>query len=86
MATMRKPLQGVGNIIRFNWHFYIVAFVVVGVASVLGFALSGLWRGLAQLLALSVGLSTFISLVVSAYIYDFSGFYKLDWPASQARG
>ncbi len=26
---LRKPFQGVWNIIRFNWHFYVVAFVVI---------------------------------------------------------
>ena len=29
MAVARKPFQGVSNIIRFNWHFYLLALVMV---------------------------------------------------------
>ena len=25
MAPLRTPLQGVWNVVRFNWHFYLVA-------------------------------------------------------------
>ena len=25
MATLRKPFQGVWNIVRFNWHFYVLS-------------------------------------------------------------
>lgn len=33
--TQRKPFQGVGNILRFNWHFYLLSLVVLGVLFVL---------------------------------------------------
>jgi hypothetical protein len=29
MGAIRKPLQGVTNIIRFNWHFYVIALAIV---------------------------------------------------------
>jgi energy-coupling factor transporter transmembrane protein EcfT len=29
MEQIRKPFQGVLNIIRFNWHFYVIAFSLV---------------------------------------------------------
>ena len=28
MGPLRKPLQGVRNIVRFNWHFYLIALVL----------------------------------------------------------
>jgi len=79
MGKMRKPLQGVWNIIRFNWHFYLLAFGLV--------LLMLLFRkNLDEILLLSVDIllflivgSTLISLLVSCYIYDFSDLYKLSW-------
>ena len=29
MARMRKPFQGVSNIVRFNWHFFALAVVAM---------------------------------------------------------
>ncbi|UIR56918.1 class I SAM-dependent methyltransferase [Sphingobacterium sp. SRCM116780] len=79
MEQVRKPFQGVLNIIRFNWHFYIIAllffaglfFCYVHVPPefkiyVLTFTF----------LAIS---STLLSLLASLYIYDLSDFYALKW-------
>jgi hypothetical protein len=85
MAPMRQPLQGVRNIIRFNWHFYALA---LGLALGLGFAsalLPAPYRyvgcaGLAMVL-----LPLLVSLAVSTYVYDYAGLYDLQWlPASVA--
>jgi ubiquinone/menaquinone biosynthesis C-methylase UbiE len=78
MEKIRKPFQGVSNIVRFNWHFYVLS--VVGTLLVL-------WANYVQLLPLFytilllffVIIPTLISLFVSYYVYDFSGLYKLDW-------
>lgn len=79
MDVLRKPLQGLRNIIRFNWHFYALAFGLAlamgGVALVLPapFSYYG-WAGIGLLLA-----PVLISLAVSAYVYDYAGLYELGW-------
>lgn len=80
METVRKPLQGVTNIIRFNWHFYLMA-----VASLMliplarQFSEKGMGLNVIYILVALVIGSTLISLMVSFYIYDLSGLYKLNW-------
>jgi len=79
MATvLRKPLQGVGNIIRFNRHFYSIA--AGGILALLAAAAcrpSFAPYGYSLLALVLVPVLT--SLLVSGYIYDFSGLYRLDW-------
>ena len=79
MAPLRKPLQGVGNVVRFNWPFYLGA----GGAAL---ALAGLWlagpaavRPYAALLLVLALLPMLLSLLITAYIYDFSGLYRFQW-------
>jgi SAM-dependent methyltransferase len=79
MERIRKPFQGVGNIIRFNWHFYILS---VSLMSIL-FAGSWFFRdrsafylGWLSWLILAVSI---LSLLVSFYIYDLSELYSLSW-------
>jgi ubiquinone/menaquinone biosynthesis C-methylase UbiE len=78
MGKIRKPFQGVSNIVRFNWHFYVLSLVAI---------LLILWANYANKLPLFytnillffIITPTLISLFVSYYVYDFSGLYKLDW-------
>ena len=76
---MRKPLQGVGNIVRFNWHFYVIALVVIFALIFVANYLGGSLKMLTYLAVIAIILSTLISLVASLYIYDLSGFYHLKW-------
>lgn len=79
MEPVRKPWQGVGNIIRFNRHFFALALLsVVGLLSA-GLLLPGLFSTLACLVAAAILISTLLSLSVSAYVYDFSRLYAFDW-------
>ncbi len=81
---MRKPFQGIWNIVRFNWHFYALSMLVFSVILILfNYAKStfGIWMVVLGLLIL---LSTVISLAVSFYVYDLSGLYKLNWIADPA--
>jgi ubiquinone/menaquinone biosynthesis C-methylase UbiE len=77
MESIRKPFQGVWNIIRFNWHFYALS---------LGFVLLIFWlnnfptlRIFANILDFLIIATTIISLLVSYYVYDLSGLYNLNW-------
>ena len=79
MEKMRKPFQGVVNIVCFNWHFYVLSlcFILALMTS------ANYFREQIQIYIYIVcGLVTstlLISLFVSYYVYDLSGFYKLSW-------
>lgn len=77
-SSLRKPFQGVLNIIRFNWHFYVLSTSIVLFIFVIQcyFNFLGVTG---DILALLIACSTIISLTVSSYIYDFSDLYKLSW-------
>lgn len=78
MAAIRKPLQGTINIIRFNWHFYLLALmtVILLLAAAEYFPLIALFGYAAAILVLLLILS---SLAVSCFVYDLSGLYSLHW-------
>lgn len=83
MATQlsRRPLQGVTNIVRFNWHFYVLA---AGVGVLLMSSTKWLpicWHGYVLGAAGLVVGSTLLSLLASAYVYDWSDLYALTFIA-----
>ena len=77
MELTRKPLQGVLNIIKFNWHFYVFAFAMV----ILTIIAAGYFKALPLLypFAMLIFAGSVTSLLVSFYIYDLSDLYKLNW-------
>lgn len=79
MEVTRKPFQGVTNIIRFNWHYYVWGVLVLTIF----FIINQFWgAGLKQYFIVVIGLtalSMFISLLVSYYVYDLSNLYFLPW-------
>lgn len=79
MAALRKPLQGVRQIILFNRHQYIAALVVVGLLLWLGSALSAVWTMLLLVVCGLVLSGILFSLLASLYVYDLSGLYTLKW-------
>lgn len=79
MDTGRKPLQGVGNIIRFNVHFYIIAAAVLLCLFVCASWLPPAWQPLLSLGLVLATASILVSLLVSCYVYDFSDLYQLPW-------
>ena len=79
MGKMRKPFQGVWNIVRFNWQFYVLAIVSTIVLLLLRNNFNAALRAASDILMVLIIGSTLISLVVSCYIYDFSNLYNLSW-------
>ena len=78
MEVERKKFQGVLNILSFNRHFYVYGLSILGliVISYLLFQwLPILFFG--TIIAFIYGL--LIPLIVSAYVYDFSGYYDFNW-------
>lgn len=76
---LRKPFQGIGNIIRFNWHFYLIAclfIIIVQLISQYGFSEFQIYIN--TLCFIIFGIIS-VSLLVSFYVYDFSDLYTLKW-------
>jgi ubiquinone/menaquinone biosynthesis C-methylase UbiE len=78
MEIRRKKFQGVLNILSFNRHFYVIGLCVLAVlfASRLFFEWPGWLFGLI-IIAFLYGL--IMPLLVSAWVYDFSGYYHFQW-------
>ena len=73
MGTLRKPFQGVLNIIWFNCHFYIFSLAtILSLLQLIIYLPDVVFLKLALLIFTFI---TFISLAASCYIYDFSGLY-----------
>lgn len=79
MEVTRKPLQGVSNIIRFNWHFYLIAFIAFTLLYLFQSSIPGQFKLFILAISIVALLTIIISLVVSYYIYDFSNLYSLNW-------
>jgi ubiquinone/menaquinone biosynthesis C-methylase UbiE len=77
-SGVRKPFQGVWNIIRFNWHYYALSVSVI-IFLLIVHQYSGQFGGASIYIAIFIVCLTIISLAVSFYIYDVSGLYKLLW-------
>jgi len=79
MEITRTQFQGVCNIIRFNWHFYLIAgILMIGLL----FFKNQFSHFLEFWLLVGIGLGflvTLVSLLVSYYVYDCSNLYELDW-------
>ena len=74
----RRRFQGVLNILSFNRHFY---FIGIGVL-LLVFASSLFIEWPSLLFWLIIGAFLYgliMPLIISAYVYDFSGFYEFNW-------
>lgn len=76
---MRKPFQGVLNIIRFNWHFYVVSIGLLMLIILPTVFFEPSFSPFIYIFCLLAFLSIFISLLVSFYVYDLSNLYELDW-------
>ncbi len=79
MERVRGPLQGVLNILRFNWHFFAAAAAVAAALAAASPWLGVPGRALALAAAGLVAATTVVSLAVSCYVYDLSGLYRLEW-------
>lgn len=79
MESIRKPFQGIGNIVRFNWHFYLLSIGFVVLILILNNYLNEKYSIYASIFCFFIVATTLISLVVSYYVYDGSDLYKLTW-------
>jgi len=78
MDIKRRKFQGVLNILSFNRHFYVFGLVVL--ALIIGSQFIVNWNmNLFWLVICGFIYGLIMPLIVSAYVYDFSGFYNFDW-------
>ncbi len=79
MAGLRKPFQGVSNIVRFNWHFYVIAVALLSLLFLASNSFDQPVQMFGRVICLLILASIVVSLLVSFYVYDLSGLYNLDW-------
>lgn len=84
MAMVRKRFQGIANVVRFNWHLYVVALSATFLFLTLTFAFQYPLNLFSALVAASIIITVSISLIVTYYIYDRSNLYTLDWIRSDS--
>ncbi|MES2558308.1 MAG: methyltransferase domain-containing protein [Bacteroidota bacterium] len=78
MEIKRRPFQGVLNILSFNRHFYAIGLGLLAliITSHVFIEWSDLLYGV---IIASFLYGLLMPLLVSAYVYDFSGYYSLHW-------
>jgi ubiquinone/menaquinone biosynthesis C-methylase UbiE len=78
MDIKRRPLQGVLNILSFNRHFYFIGLTVLALITT-GFIWFA-WPSTLYWVILTIFIYGLVMpLIVSAYVYDFSGYYSFSW-------
>ncbi len=78
MEQIRKPFQGVLNILSFNRHFYIIGIGVLTL--IITSHVFIVWSDfLFWLIVVLFLYGLIIPLIVSTYVYDFSGYYDFHW-------
>lgn len=78
MEIKRRNFQGVLNILSFNRHFYVVGFIFLALIIASKFIFN--WNnGLFWMVFLAFIYGLTMPLLISAYVYDLSGFYNFDW-------
>jgi len=79
MEIKRSSYQGVFNIIRFNWHFYLLAILFIALLFTGFLFFSFPWNKICITLSVILFITSLISLLVSFYVYDRSDLYLLKW-------
>jgi SAM-dependent methyltransferase len=79
METMRKPFQGISNIIRFNWHFYMLSIGLILFILLLNNYLEKHYQIYGIIVCFLIVFTTIISLLISYFVYDLSDLYTLNW-------
>ena len=78
MEIKRKKFQGVLNILSFNRHFYV--FGLLALALIITSHILFSWSAILYWIIVAAFIYGLVMpLLVSAYVYDFSGFYNFDW-------
>ncbi|EDP72154.1 hypothetical protein FBALC1_13672 [Flavobacteriales bacterium ALC-1] len=78
MEIKRKKFQGVLNILSFNRHFYVIGLSILALTIIIWLLLG--WSNLVlSIIVIAFIYGLLMPLIVSAYVYDFSGYYDFEW-------
>lgn len=78
MESKRRRFQGALNILSFNRHYYVFGFVALLILFISRIFFD--WPGISFWIVVAAFLYGLIMpLIVSAYVYDFSGYYDFKW-------
>lgn len=77
--AVRKAYQGIYNVVRFNWHFYVIAFGLVCLLSTILLIASSDLKFLMELMLYGLVYTIVASLLITYYVYDVSSLYTLKW-------
>ncbi|OQP54438.1 class I SAM-dependent methyltransferase [Niastella populi] len=78
MEIKRRPFQGVLNILSFNRHFYVGGLAVMAVLFASRLYVN--WPPMTfELVVIAFLYGLTMPLIVSAWVYDFSGYYNFHW-------
>lgn len=78
MEIKRRKFQGVLNILSFNRHFYVIGLITLAVILV-GLVFLEVPNFWVWIIFGAFLYGLIMPLVVSAYVYDFSGYYDFKW-------
>ena len=79
MEPLRKPYQGITNILQFNWHSYLIALLSISFFTLLSSFLPNTLSIVSKIIGVLILVTTLVSLLVSYYVYDISDLYELNW-------
>lgn len=79
MEPIRRPFQGVLNIIRFNWQYYITVIFICCLFLALRYNVLAPYITIFSLMIIMILCVTIVSLLVSYYVYDLTDLYELNW-------
>ncbi len=79
MEVKRPPFQGLMNVVRFNWHFYLIAVGLICILLTSHIYLENTWKLIPYGLSFLISITTISSLLVTYFIYDFSDLYEFRW-------
>ncbi|HWW40899.1 methyltransferase domain-containing protein, partial [Pedobacter sp.] len=78
MGLERKSFQGVFNILSFNRHFYVLGLCAL-VLLIISHATIEFSDQVFWIIVIAFLYGLIMPLIVSAYVYDFSGYYNFHW-------
>lgn len=75
----RKPFEGVWNVVRFNWHFYVIVFGIMGLILAVFPMFPDFYQALSLTLVFIMIMPVLISLFVTYQVYDNTSLYEMEW-------
>ena len=75
----RRPLQGLVTVLRFNWHFFVLALLGIIALPLVSWWLAPSCLSIALVLAAFGSLVIATSMAATLHAYDLTGLYDLRW-------